>query len=345
MIKTLKPLIYGFVLASTLLIGSAISSKQAHAEETQEMYRLYNPNSGEHFYTANANEKSNLIRVGWRDENIGWVAPKTGNAVYRLYNPNSGEHHYTLSKFERDHLTSVGWRAEGVGWYSDVQKRVPLYRLYNPYAKAASHHYTKNVAEQRKLLSSGWKDEGIAWYGVPENTASNHSNQGTSTPPKENQTNTPTTPSNKAEMVTTAYGTKINLTKVKEIAFELVNKERTQNNLETLGQTNDTTKLADIRASELVTKFSHDRPNGQDGAYIFKEMNSTERFFGENITNVGILENSTEESLANQLFNNFKNSKAHYDIMMRKRSKYLGIGIKIDPEFKARLYVEFLFSR
>ena len=57
----------------------------------QEMYRMYNPNSGEHFYTANKEERDHLVSVGWRYESIGWTAPKEGAAVYRVYNPNAGE--------------------------------------------------------------------------------------------------------------------------------------------------------------------------------------------------------------------------------------------------------------
>lgn len=38
------------------------------------MYRLYNPNSGEHFYAANLAERDNLKRLGWRDEGVGWYA-------------------------------------------------------------------------------------------------------------------------------------------------------------------------------------------------------------------------------------------------------------------------------
>ena len=131
------------------------------------MYRLYNPNSGEHFYTANAVEKSNLVKLGWRYEGIGWKAPKISNTpVYRLYNKNAGDHHYTMSASERDYLVSIGWKYEGVGWYSDDSKAVPLYRQYNPNAKAGSHNYTTSKSENDWLVSLGWRGEGIGWYGV-----------------------------------------------------------------------------------------------------------------------------------------------------------------------------------
>ncbi len=131
------------------------------------MYRLYNPNSGEHFYTASAAERDELEIYGWYYEGIAWKAPKKSNtSVYRLYNPNSGDHHYTTSVTERNSLVSVGWSYEGVGWYSDDNRGVALFRLYNPNAFAGSHHYTTSRSERNNLVRSGWKYEGIAWYGL-----------------------------------------------------------------------------------------------------------------------------------------------------------------------------------
>jgi len=133
---------------------------------TQAMYRLYNPNSGEHFYTVNAEETKNLILAGWYYEGVGWFAPeKTSTPVYRLYNPNAGDHHFTTLLAEKDMLTKVGWRYEGIGWYSDDAKTVKLFRAYNPNAQAGSHNYTTNGSEQALLIKAGWRDEGVAWFG------------------------------------------------------------------------------------------------------------------------------------------------------------------------------------
>jgi hypothetical protein len=102
------------------------------------MYRLYNKWSGEHFYTCDETERDGLVKIGWTNESIGWVAPKTSSTpVYRLYNKYvvGGDHHYTISASERDSLKKAGWTYEGVGWYS-VDKgtlyRTPAYRQYNP---------------------------------------------------------------------------------------------------------------------------------------------------------------------------------------------------------------------
>ena len=133
---------------------------------TQAMYRLYNPNSGEHFYTSSEFERDSVIAAGWNDEGIGWTAPTQGIQVYRLYNSFAGEHHYTTSAEERDMLVSVGWTWEDGGWFSDVNESVPLYRAYNPNAFANNHHYTTDRGEFETLLSLGWQDEGVGWHGV-----------------------------------------------------------------------------------------------------------------------------------------------------------------------------------
>jgi hypothetical protein len=129
--------------------------------------RLYNPNSGEHFYTLSIAEKNNLVKAGWKYEGVGWYTLGSGDPVYRMYNKNAGDHHYTTSKAEKNALVKAGWKYEGISWYSPKKNRVPLYRLYNPNCKAAgSHHYTTSKAEKNNLVKAGWKYEGIGWYGL-----------------------------------------------------------------------------------------------------------------------------------------------------------------------------------
>ncbi len=130
------------------------------------LHRLYNPNSGEHFFTASDHERDVVVDAGWIYEGEAWQAPESGIPVYRLYNSNAGEHHYTRSVAERDNLLSLGWNDEGTGWYSDEAESVPLYRVYNPNAFSNNHHYTVSADERDWLVSLGWNDEGIGWYGV-----------------------------------------------------------------------------------------------------------------------------------------------------------------------------------
>ena len=141
--------------------------EQPETVATVDMYRLYNPNSGEHFFTASAGERDMLVAAGWSNEGIGWKAPVTSNTpVYRLYNPQGGEHHYTISASEKNNLVALGWSDEGIGWYSDDAHGVPVYRQYNPNSFSNNHNYTVSASENNWLMSIGWQDEGVAWYGV-----------------------------------------------------------------------------------------------------------------------------------------------------------------------------------
>jgi hypothetical protein len=154
------------LLAAAALALAAAVAAPATARADTAMHRLYNPNSGEHFYTASATERDALAGYGWRTEGLAWIAPDTGAPVHRLYNPYAGDHHYTLDTAEKTALVAAGWTYEGVGWYSDAARGVPLFRAYNPNAAAGSHHYTASINEYESIVRAGWRPEGVAWHGV-----------------------------------------------------------------------------------------------------------------------------------------------------------------------------------
>ena len=155
-------------LADVEGIEAESSTKAICAEKAKlSIHRLYNSNSGEHFYTKATPEYNMLIELGWADEGFGWTAPEESNTpVFRLYNAIGGEHHFTTSESERDFLISIGWNDEGTGWCSDDSKTTPLHRDYNPNAFANNHNYTASLEEHEYLNSIGWRDEGIGWYGL-----------------------------------------------------------------------------------------------------------------------------------------------------------------------------------
>ena len=142
----------------------------AQKEPNCPMYRMYNPNSGEHFYTGSLEEKSNLTAAGWNYEGVAFNAAVSdiGHApVYRVYNPNAGDHHFTASADEKNNLVNAGWKYEGIAWYSGTEESgEPVFRLYNPNAESGAHHYTSSVAEKNHLTSIGWNYEGVAWFGI-----------------------------------------------------------------------------------------------------------------------------------------------------------------------------------
>lgn len=164
------------ILSLTLCVPALISpvaAAPATPENCLAMRRLYNPNSGEHFYTSDQHEYKALIGHGWTDEGFSWYSPESSNVpVYRLYNENAGDHHYTISEQEREALVSFGWKDEGIGWYSyDEATGVPVYREYNPNATAGSHNYTPDFNEHRQLGALGWTLEDIGWYAAPQTSA------------------------------------------------------------------------------------------------------------------------------------------------------------------------------
>lgn len=165
-----KHIARGLAAVFALLVALAVAPSTALADAGEHIYRLYNPNTGEHFYTASDVECGTLIGVGWDYEGVGWVAPTEGEQVYRLYNRYvlGGDHHYTTNESERDALIEAGWTYEedAATWLSGGD--VPLYRQYNPYAKTGTHNYTTSKDENDTLVRLGWHSEDIAWYGVAE---------------------------------------------------------------------------------------------------------------------------------------------------------------------------------
>ncbi len=99
--------IYAFDKYGNGVFERLVVDMSAKTPERNAMYRVYNPGSREHFYTASAEEKNYLTSIGWIDEGIGWYAPtKSDKPVYRLYHPVVGDHHYTMDKHEVDYITT-----------------------------------------------------------------------------------------------------------------------------------------------------------------------------------------------------------------------------------------------
>ncbi len=84
-------------------------------------YRLYNPNTGKHHWTTDANENNVLGSMGWTQEGIdGYIFPSQVTdsvPLYRLYNPFSLKHLWTTDLNERTVLVSQGWNDEGIAGY------------------------------------------------------------------------------------------------------------------------------------------------------------------------------------------------------------------------------------
>lgn len=114
-------------------ISSGSLQVRADNEETVDMYRLYNPATGEHLYTEDTNERDVLTgEYEWEDEGVAWKAlKKSDTPVFRLFNRVTGEHYYTADEDEKDELSEGDWNYEGIAWYSDDVETDPVLRMYS----------------------------------------------------------------------------------------------------------------------------------------------------------------------------------------------------------------------
>jgi|GEM_PF-3533725 len=166
-INKLPGIVIGLLFILTCFAGIHVNA--AAAGGGVNVFRLYNPNTGEHLYTTSNSEKTANAYAGWTYEGIGWVAPTKGAGVYRLYNPNAvgGDHYYTKSMFEARDLVSKGWKMDNGGapiFYSGGSTKA--YVAYNPNAQSGAHNYTTNSFEQNSLLSQGWKFGSVAFEAL-----------------------------------------------------------------------------------------------------------------------------------------------------------------------------------
>jgi len=142
-----------------------IPRQDVEYREVAHMFRMYNPNTGEHFYTGSEEERDTLVAAGWNYEGIAFTFPKnTGAPVHRLFQPSTGEHLYTMDEAEKDRLIAQGWNYEGVAFNSAYDTEAVQHRLHNPNADVGAYHFTYSLEEKQMLIDAGWEYQGIGWY-------------------------------------------------------------------------------------------------------------------------------------------------------------------------------------
>jgi len=131
--------------------------------DKMNVYRLYNPQNGEHLYTKDLHEAEAITEQrGWQWEGVGFTASSSkGQAVWRLYDSATGLHLWTTDAWERRVLLTQrrGWSDEGLAWYGAGPYR--LTRLFDP--RSGQHLYTRDAYEARVLSTErGWTLEAEA---------------------------------------------------------------------------------------------------------------------------------------------------------------------------------------
>ena len=146
---------------------------------------------------------------------------------------------------------------------------------------------------------------------------------------------------------------------IEEGFLRLVNEERARLGLEPLSYKKGLDDGAQIRSKELITSYSHTRPDGTPCYSVIEDPAALRLLMiGENIYGIyGIgIENpyrftGTEKELEliyTSYFTGFKNSPGHYANMIDKDFNYTGIGISYvwDEEYDAYLfYISHLFGQ
>ena len=142
-----------------------VNRADVETRQVTHMFRMYNPNTGEHFYTGSEVERENLIVAGWQYEGVGFTFPaNTGAPVHRLFQPSTGEHLYTMDEAEKNTLMAAGWNYEGIAFNSAYDTEAVQHRLHNPNATVGAYHFTFSLEERDFLISVGWEYQGIGWY-------------------------------------------------------------------------------------------------------------------------------------------------------------------------------------
>lgn len=99
--------------------------------------------------------------------------------------------------------------------------------------------------------------------------------------------------------------------------FDLINKARTSNGLNALTWNNELAKAANIRAKEIVTNFSHTRPNGEAWHTIAPHMARDENI-------------AYGQTTAQHVHSSWMNSEGHRANILNPGFQTVGIGLYID---------------
>lgn len=298
-----KRAFFAFMLIAALSIPkanvfAASDEVSSSSEDTVAVFRMYNKNSGEHFYTINEKEAAEISAIGWLYEGVGWMSPKKSSSpVYRVYNPNAGDHLYTLDRIEYRWLIGLGWKDEGIAFYSDEDKTIPIYREYSPLAVTGTHNYTTDPAEDEWLVTEiGWNHEGIKLYAAG--------------------------PGKDAFDESISFGRWIHVT---DAVLANINKERVTNGLTPLVSNARLMDLAFLRSKEIAQDFSHLRPGlSRKTSFDDHALYGVDAWaIGENIA-AG--QESIEEALKD-----FRSSLKNHQNLLDPDFTDIGISLWFDP--------------
>jgi pimeloyl-ACP methyl ester carboxylesterase len=154
-----------------------------------DVFRFYNPVTGDHFYTTSEPERDQVIgfleNYFYEGEAFDLTATEqTGAAVFRFLNTTNGAHFYTISNAERQLVDDAfpEFTLEGVAFYAHADAGggayAPVHRFYD--TATNTHFYTASEAERQSVDDTlpTYLYEGVAYY-VDDPTGNNILTAGT----------------------------------------------------------------------------------------------------------------------------------------------------------------------
>ncbi|WP_043430251.1 hypothetical protein [Cystobacter fuscus] len=160
-----------------IMILAVTLSASVVMAEPMNLYRVYNGDGSDHFYTTNFDEMIRAVNGAYDYEGVAGRCHSTQEAgtvpLYRLYKGGStNDHFYTASWQERDlAIAQHKYVDEGVACYVYPQQQpgtCPFYRLWGH----SDHFYTQSWQEAVRAVGSyGYSYEGVAGYLSPASGA------------------------------------------------------------------------------------------------------------------------------------------------------------------------------
>lgn len=147
-------------------------------EHLSPMYRFFNTQTGDHFFTASVDELNQVLKTqpDYRYEGVSGSTADKGvdtQDVFRFYDAKTGDHFYTASTSERDFVqkTMLDYHYEGVAFEAYTHPSAvgssgaTMERFFN--TNTQKHMYTADTNEI-SLINTGkegadWVDEGKAF--------------------------------------------------------------------------------------------------------------------------------------------------------------------------------------
>ena len=99
--------------------------------------------------------------------------------------------------------------------------------------------------------------------------------------------------------------------------LDLVNKERKAAGLKTVKLNDDLNRVAELRAAEIVEKWSHTRPNGEEWKTAFSEAGVSASYRGENL--------AKGQYSADKVVDDWMDSEGHRDNILNKKFTKMGV--------------------